>query len=332
GGNGFYTALGGACIARSQDGGKTFAIYQCVNNNHDFYDGGSMAAGPNGEIYAAYVDTVTNQIDVWKSPNENGTFAPMPPPFPSLTIVTHPRLRVDANGDTLYVAAQSENGVVFITRFLGPGWDTPTPASYPIAWYPTINLSDRILRTGPQFSFDVATPSAAGGDEVRTIYTVWDATHSRYILKGSRCPLALGTCYDVPLWGTSNDNFTTLQGDQFNPTVSAWQGFIGLPPEWKLTYLSRQEDPGGNTVIVQQGNLAVLPDLVRILVPFKLVNSLLVCPDNRGYWGDYDGLQLVGFSGTAPTFLDAFTDSSSGCTQRWEYTSSNVHVSAVAFQ
>lgn len=332
GGSGFYTALGGACIARSTDGGKTFANYQCVNNGFHFYDGGSMAAGPNGEIYAAFVDTVTNQIDVWKSPDESGTFALMPPPFPDLVITTHPRIRVDANGSQLYVAARTENGQIYITRFLGSAWDTPIPASDPMVWYPTIQLSDRILRTGPNFAFDVATPSADGDDEVRLIYTVSDPTTNRLLVKGTRCPLALGTCYDVPLWATTNANFTLLQGDQFNPSVKAWQGFLTLPPEWKLTYLSRQADPKGNTVVIQQGNLAVLPNGTRILVPIKLVDSHLVCPDNRGYWGDYDNLQLVGFDNSAPTFLDAFTDSSQGCTQRWEYTSQAVHVSASTFQ
>lgn len=332
GDSGFYSALGGACIARSSNGGKSFAIAQCVTNDHHFYDGGSMASGPDGTIYAAYVDVATNQIDVWRSPNETGTFALMPPPFPGMTMTTHPRLRVDADGDTLYVAARAENGQVYITRFVGQAWAAPMPASFPMEWYPTINLSDRILRTGPQFSFDVATPSAAGNDEVRLVYTAFDSTHQRYELKGTRCPLDLSNCFDVPLWATTNDNFTTLQGDQFDPTVQAWQGFIGLPPEWKLTYLSRQDDPQGNTVTVQQGNLAVLPNLTPILIPFRLVAGHLVCPDLRGYWGDYDALQLVGFSGSAPTFLDAFTDSSSGCTARSEYNSANVHVSAVAFQ
>ncbi len=335
GGSGFYTALGGACIAKSKDGGKTFAIYQCIDNAQHFYDGGSMAAGPDGSIYAAYVDTVTSQIDVWKAANENGVFTLMPPPFPNLAIGTHPRLRVDQNGSQLYVAAQAENQVVFITRFLGPGWDSPVPASNPIAWYPTINLADRVLRTGPQFTFDVSSASVLGGDEVRVIYTAFDSKSNRYVLMGSRCPLALGTCFDVPPWATTNANFTTLQGDQFNPSLRAFAGTSpNTPAEWKLTYLSRQEDPTGNSVIVQQGNLAVIGTgtPVRILFPFKLINPLTVCPDTRGYWGDYEGLELLGVNQNAPTFLAAFTDSSQGCTQQWEYTSSQVHVSATPFQ
>ncbi|MEA2626686.1 MAG: hypothetical protein QOD06_2731, partial [Candidatus Binatota bacterium] len=48
----------------------------------------------------------------------------------------------------------------------------------------------------------------------------------------------------------------------------------------------------------------------------------------RGYWGDYDDLQFVGFveHTTTAKFLRTFTDSSARCTKRWEYTSENVHV------
>ena len=71
--------IGGACIARSTDGGVTFKSYQCVSNTAKnsvpnsekghFYDGGSMASSSAGEIYAAFVDVTTSQIDVWRSPS-----------------------------------------------------------------------------------------------------------------------------------------------------------------------------------------------------------------------------------------------------------------------
>ena len=111
--------------------------------------------------------------------------------------------------------------------------------------------------------------------------------------------------------------------------LTGWEGFIGLPSIWKLTYLSRQHDPKGNTVSLEQGNLFALPNGVRILLPFTLVDSHLVCPDNRGYWGDYDDMQLSGFNNTSAVFLRTCSDSSQGCPQRWEYTSHHVHVSAV---
>jgi hypothetical protein len=77
--------LGGACIAKSTDSGKTFAIYQCVTNTTPvegvgdatqghFYDGGSMVASNSGEVFASFVDVATQQIDVYRSPSDSGTF------------------------------------------------------------------------------------------------------------------------------------------------------------------------------------------------------------------------------------------------------------------
>src|SRR5260370_199903 len=64
--NGFYSGIGGACIARSTDFGKSFTSYQCIHQPaYDFYDGGHMASGPNGDIYAAYVDVSTSKVDIW---------------------------------------------------------------------------------------------------------------------------------------------------------------------------------------------------------------------------------------------------------------------------
>jgi hypothetical protein len=326
--------LGGACIARSANGGVSFGNYQCFGFESHFYDGGSMAAGSDGSIYAGYVDVNDDQIDVWRSPGIDGTFTRMPRPFPGIAIYSHPRLRFDLASGTLYVAAQRSDGYLFVTRFLAGSWQSPVAASaLPVALYPSITLSDRELRTGPQFSFDIGAESLDGDDNpghdpVRFLYTTFDGKGKRYYVRGSFCERDLSGCKDAPEWGTTPGNLS-LTGDQFNPVLRAFPGFIGLPPIWKATYLSRQDDPAGNTVILEQGNLVRLPNGFRILLPFKLVDSHLVCPDNRGYWGDYDDMQLSGFNGTAAVFLRALSDSSQGCTERWEYTSHHVHVSAV---
>jgi len=86
--------LGGACIARSTDGGKHFQVHQMLSNQSHFYDGGSMAASKKGEIFAAFVDVDTNQIDVWRAPNDSAQFAPMPNPFPDMKMFSHPRIRI----------------------------------------------------------------------------------------------------------------------------------------------------------------------------------------------------------------------------------------------
>jgi hypothetical protein len=305
-----------------------------VNNDFDFYDGGSMIDAGDGEIFAAYVDVATDQIDVWRSPNENGQFSRLTNPFPNLQIYSHPRLRADRGTNSIYVAAQSANGVIWVNRWTSGSWGNAIPASFSAPIYPNIRLSDRVLRTGPQFSFDFGAPSQNGGDEVRFLYTTNQGGSSNWYVRGSFCPANLSSpCKDAPEWGTTPGNLN-LTGDQFNPSVRAWPGFIGLPPVWKATYLSREHDPSGNTVSVEQGNLAVLPDGVRIFVPFDQILNLPVCPDNRGYWGDYNDLQFSGFpqNSTAAQFVSTYTDSTQGCPERWEFTSQDVHVSSTQQQ
>jgi hypothetical protein len=325
--------MGGACIARSQDGGVTFQNYQCISNNNHFYDGGHMAAGTGGEIYAAYWDTVTKQIDIWKSPDQNGVFALMPAPFPGFGIVTHARIRVDVSSGDLYVAAERSNGFVIANRFHNNAWQSPVTASaFVVPVFPTLQLSDRKLRTGPQFSFDVGAESVLGNDAVRFVYTVQDDATKRFYVRGTFCPRDLSACFDAPEWGTTPGNLS-LTGDQFNPIVRAFPGFIGLEPLWKLSYETRQNDPKGNQVAIYQGNLAVIGNGVRIMLPFPLIDNQLVCGDNRGYWGDYDDMQLRGFTDQlSPIFIRSFTDSRQGCQKQWEFTSHHVHVSSATVQ
>jgi hypothetical protein len=143
----------------------------------------------------------------------------------------------------------------------------------------------------------------------------------------------------VPHWGTTPGNLNTPR-DQWNPTVSAWPGFIGLPPVWKATYQTTDDKPDG--VSIKQGSLAVLPNGTPIFLPFNLVKARPICPDLRygspglaksGYWGDYDEMKMVGFSDSSiPEFLLAFSDSSKGCLSQSVFTSNHLHVSTVVFQ
>ncbi len=329
--NGFYSAIGGACIARSTDFGKSFTSYQCIHQPaYDFYDGGHMASGPNGDIYAAYVDVSTSKVDIWHSPTDSGTFSLMSNPFPGIFAITHPRLRVWNDG-TLYAAVQDSSDDVVISRFANGNWGTPRAACNNVQDYPLITLSDRILRTGPQFSFDVGAPSIIGNDEVRVVCTTRDPQTGRLFLESSFCPLDLSNgCQNAPGWSTSTQNSSGYVGDQFNPLIEAFPGFISIPPIWKVSFLSRENDPTGNKVGVQQGNLAVLPapGMQRVFLEFDLVTAQTICPDNRGYWGDYDDLRIYGFSGGNTQLIRTETDSSAGCSEQWDTTSHQVHVSS----
>jgi len=330
--NGF---IGGACIARSTDGGLSFSLAQCVTNNNDFYDGSSMVAAGSSfdrSVFAAFRDVDQNKIDVWKSPSDTGTFSLLSNPFPNIPIGSHPRLRFDPDTDTLYVAALGlDDNKIYVNKFSSGSWGSPAVASLTTAGNPDITLSDRFLRTAYQFSFDVGAPSDNGGDDIRFAYTAFDSGSNRFYIRGSFCNLDLTKCFDAPEWGTTPGNFN-LTGDQFHPYVRAFRGFFGLPPVWKLAYTTREDDPSGNTLGTREGGLAILPNGTRIFIPFGLPGGLLVCPDQRGYWGDYNELQFAGFDKDANAqFMLTYTDSSKGCLTRWEFTSHHVHVTSVVF-
>ena len=54
------------------------------------------------------------------------------------------------------------------------------------------------------------------------------------------------------------------------------------------------------------------------------------CPDTRGYWGDYDDMLMVGFKDTTPVFVRfTSTDAGKGCSKRWTFVSSHLHVQSV---
>lgn len=330
--------LGGACIARSQDGGLTFKIAQCVSSKNDFYDGSSIVAAgssTNRSVFAAFRDVTQNRIDVWASPSDTGVFQLLPDPFPGIPIGSHPRLRFDPLSNSLYVAALGLNdNKIYINRFVN-SWGSPVLASaYQSVGNPDIQLSDRVLRTGYQFSFDIGPSSATEHDGLRFAYTVFDQGSNRFYIRGGYCNFDLTGCADAPEWGTTPGNFN-LEGDQFNPNVRAFTGFLNVPGAWKLSYMTREDAPTGNTVAFRQGNLTVLANGTRLFVPHNLFGDELSCPDTRsagGYWGDYNDLQFAGVDQNGlPLFMLAFTDSTKGCLTRWTYVSHHVHVTAPIF-
>jgi hypothetical protein len=337
GSNGFYAAIGGACIARSTNGGKTFKVFQCVTNQSHFYDGGTMAASPNGTVWAAYVDVNLNQIDVWQSPSLGASFSMLANPFPGKSIVTHPRLRFDGGSGCLYVAARSAEGPVYLNRLCQQTWQQAVPATFTTEIYPTIQMSDRLLRAGPQFAFDVGAASqfekgddtVVAEDNVRILYTRRDPRTNRLYISGSFCRLDLSACFDAPEWATGTEGSPWHAGDTFNPNVRAFPGFIGISPAWRANYTTRDPQPAGNQVSLQQGNLVMLPNGARVFLSFPLTDAQVVCSDTRGYWGDYDDLQFAGVTDSlVPRFLRAFTDSFKGCPQRTTYEAREVHTGA----
>lgn len=341
--------LGGACVAKSIDGGKTFSIYQCVSNTEavtdfpdatqgHFYDGGSIVGSSTGEIFAAFVDVYTSQIDVYRSPNESGTFQLMTPgPFPGLTVAAHPRLRTGPDG-SLYVASQGTPGdgntYVYMNRYSGGKWGTAIQASLPTYFYyaidfgSTVDGSELTLRMGNDLSFDVGASSADGSDAIRLLYVREDSllVSPRYI-DASACYADLHSCAHVPQWSFKGGGPGGSQVDVLNPEVAAWPGFFGLPPAWQATWVYHYGNT--STVNVSRVTLGYFHDTNNplVVIPVDILQNAPVCSDSgRGYWGDYDSMLQTGFQGSNETWMRFLTDSSQGCPTRWYYLGQSQHV------
>ncbi len=314
--------IGGACLARSSDGGTTFPPLQCLfTGDLDFYDGGHMATNLRGETFVGYVNITKARVDAWRSPAIDGAFALLPDPFPGHAVTIHPRLRAELFSGDLYVLALDSSGTLLLNRWTNGAWQQPQVAATGAAGYPNIAFSNRSLRTGPQFSFDVGAASMPDGrDAVRVLYAAPDGGRLR--VKGSMCFADLRACFDAP--GFQVD----LPGDQFSPNVRAFT-FPWVEPAWKATFVSRDASPAGGVVTVRAGDLVVQPDGKHGFPTRQVLDVMVPCPDNRGYWGDYHDLQWTGVEGGAMRFLYTFTDSSAGTCVRDQFTSSPVHVMGV---
>lgn len=346
--------LNGACVARSDDGGVHFAIQSCVSNQGHFYDGSALAigAGSDPRLFAAYNDVQLSKIDVWVSPDGMSDFVQLPDPFPGKSIVSHPRLAYDRSTGALLVAG-IENGTqfIFMSRWLGNAWQTPVKVSNPVSRI-DIAVAGQTIRMASGYSFDIGAPSVTfdekgqprvGDDAIRLMYTTRDAQTKRIYVRGTACRADLSVCKDVPQWGTTPGNLDTPR-DQWNPTVTAWDGRYFTDPVWKATYETTDDDPNG--ISIMKGNLGVLPDGTPIFLPIPLVPPRSICPEYRdgspgkaaaGYWGDYNekvigGLTAEGPNSLRPLFLLSYADSSKGCTNQSRYTSTHLHVSSVVFQ
>lgn len=338
--------IGGACIARSTNGGVSFQNYQCVANKEadagdpdaikgHFYDGGSMASTPSGEVFTAYVDITKSKIDVWRAPKHDGMFERIADPFPGLVAATHPRLRASQEG-WLYAATTVVNNfgfLVYINRYRDGQWGNAVQVSEFGVSYPKVELGSTVLgspltvRTGPQFSFDIGADSEGRKDAVRFLYTR-RSDSGRLFVEGSVCPLDLVKCFLVPQWKAGPSSPDATPYDAFNPSVSAWRGFIGLPAHWTSSFYTRYGQSVG-TVSLARMNLAYANGS-PIGIPVDLVKNISVCSDTRGYWGDYDDMLHAGFDDTTPVFIRfTSTDLGKGCNKRWTFVAGHQHVQSV---
>jgi|GEM_PF-5530564 len=54
-------------------------------------------------------------------------------------------------------------------------------------------------------------------------------------------------------------------------------------------------------------------------IPVDIIRNAPVCSDQRGYWGDYDSMLQTGWQDASSVWMRFLTDSSRGCSNRWEY-------------
>ena len=346
-------AVGGACIARSTDGGVTFRHFQCVTNKDPivdvadaakghFYDGGSMASGPRGEIFASFVDTDDHQIDIWRSPDGNAPFTRLPPPFPRYYVGLHPRIRVGPDG-TLFVMTiarllgSSQPYMLAANRFSNGVWGDPKLVMF-IEVQPEIDFGTSVfgaplkIRTGPQYSFDVGTASSDHDDSVRFMVTQKN-DRGWFFIRGGICDYGLRSCgwYEGWTFGVSRvGDRDAPRLDVFNPNVAAFPGFFfGIAPRWQGSMLTRYGN-ATSTLNLTRGTLGYLGP-APFTVPVDIAKNAPVCSDLRGYWGDYDGFLSVQVDSDNVRFMRFMTDSSNGCPRRWRFVGEHQHVRAVDY-
>ena len=347
--------LGGACIAKSTNGGKTFDIDQCVSNQGalaeypdatqgHFYDGGSVVGSNTGEIFAAWVDVYANQIDVYRSPDESGNFTRIAQPFPSLCVGSHPRLRTGPDG-SLYVAAQASDcetyssTYVYINRYSGGSWGNPQRVTQPAVFYDSIDFgttadgSELTVRMGPSFSYDIGKSSPDGKDAIRLLYVRRPDTYPyepRYIA-ASTCYADLHDCFQVSQWGFKGGGPNNSVVDIFNPEVVAWPGAKDVPAAWQATWAYHYGTT--KSVNVSRVTLGYFPNTNNPLAvfPVDILQNTPVCSDMRGYWGDYDAMLRVRTDGRSSIWMRFLTDSSQGCPTRWLYLGDKQHIQQVNY-
>ena len=341
--------IGGACIAKSTDAGKAFAVYQCVTDTSavagvgdstqgHFYDGGSMVSSNTGEVFAAFVDVATSQIAVWRSPNDTGKFSPIAPPFPGMYVGAHPRLRAAQDG-SVYLATQvlvqdgPSNVVsqVMMNRWSSGAWGKPIQVSNngtvfygSVDFGTTVDGSELTWRVGNSFSFDVGASSPNGSDAVRLLYLREISGHRS--LAASACYADLHQCFDVPQWSFQGGGPGNTAVDIINPELAAWPGFIGLPATWQATWAYHYGTT--STVNLSRATLGYFPnsDNPLVVIPVDILQNTPLCSDTRGYWGDYDSMLLIGWQGTSSLWMRFITDSSQGCPTRWGFVGNTQHL------
>lgn len=365
---GFCSPLGGACVARSLDGGKTFNMLHCFGDTTPgvcgpsqlghFYDGMDIAfqngAAPSG--YVAMVDVDTDREALWVLPNaetsttlthvQDGVGSMGPLLLGGVEDTgTHLRVRVDGQNRLWRMTIGSQTRVLKV-NFLGrnappkglSSFITPDDAT-PVNGVPN-GLNDPngqmqdSIRFGPQFDFDIGK-NEAGQDEMRYVYLAKGPDSAGTgatlgLVQGGFCTIDLGTCFEPPEW--HSEVFQIIDGQrghrQFHPAIK--YGFDGRfnLHFWKVSYYQLNE--GLDQVAIFAGDFKKNAAGAPQQFTAQAVTPLQrPCPDERTEEDYWGDYDDMSFNDNRCTFIRPFTDSTQGCVSRRAFDSQHQHVSAV---
>jgi hypothetical protein len=314
--------MGGACVARSNDGGQNFTVdwADCLHTpNFDFYDGSDVTGAGNNNVYAAFRDTVHSKIDVWRATSATGSFAQLPNPFPGIAISGHPRMvrgnpgiyLIASSGANIWIAAHTPTG----------GWSAPTQIANDYS-APAIAVGGQTVRRNSALGAQYDLAYAPVYTRLPVIYVFYSAmANGHAIIKGSS--------WDLTNQSLSMGIYKVDPGVHvFHPAIT--NAVVSQPGAFRsVTAVSWMQQVGNNVAIYSARPAIGMTGVAE-------TGSTIPCPDDRGYWGDYDAHMGVyqPSSSSSPIFWRSFSDSTGGggaaaCTTQWMYFAEKVNVSAV---
>ncbi len=255
-------------------------------------DGGAVHAMPNGDLYAAYWNTGSNRIDVFKN------FVAVTSPFTS-NMIGHPFFAPHGQSPTLI--APDSSGTFWVARTSnGSSWTkVQITTAGDFVWSEKVHLATGSIEKG-KYSADMY--NAFGSDQLVLFYPK-KRVNNITRLQGARCGfLGLGgTCTAPAAWITPADSnalfpavaIANVSASDRRAAVSYWTD--NASSDGRLT-LMLGRIPSGTT------SFNITPT----------GSSQIPCFSGGGYWGDYDAMTVHADFSTLPIYARYVTDSTSG--------------------
>jgi hypothetical protein len=294
----------GTCIARSSDGGRSFAALtnaDCINTGTDVIDGGSMGSNTS-TLTVAYWNVTRARIDAWQSTSAPG-WTKLPDPFPGKNIQSHPKMA----GGVLMAADGA--GQIWVTTLAGAGWDPPMLAASDFNNQNHVVAGQTIRTEG--FTLEYGNLSSP----FSSVAAVWYATAGGGV-KGVKCTITPSInrgCFAPTGWHTPagwNAFMPSIAGAHVN------DGTMFGHNAWLLTVWRADT---ANTV--QMASTRVDASDTALTWAVAIPGNQIPCASvTNHYWGDYDDTRVEVPATGAPKFHRGFTESDQAAcsrTQQW---------------